>query len=103
MSSRMAAAAMPERRPPTCQAFSVVPLMTAPPVEKRTAVAMSSIRARKGCSATARIRLLGAGLQLVALFAQHGFTAELDFIAFERKNLHQDLVALFELVAHVAD
>src|ERR1017187_7573006 len=41
-------------------------------------------------------------LQLFALFLEHGFAAQLDFVAFERQHLHQDLVAFFQLVANVA-
>src|SRR5579884_2612740 len=48
MRMRIAVAAMTERRPPTCHPFSVFPLITAPPVENSTAVAMRSRRGRSG-------------------------------------------------------
>ena len=42
-------------------------------------------------------------LQLLALLPEHRAPAEFDFIAFERQNLDQDLVAFLELVADVLD
>src|ERR1017187_5229535 len=47
--------------------------------------------------------LLLALLQLFALFLEHGLPAQLDFVAFERQHLYQDLVAFLQLVADVAD
>ena len=42
-------------------------------------------------------------VQLFALLAEHSSAAELDFVAFERQHFHQDLVALLQLVADVAN
>src|SRR5689334_655717 len=42
-------------------------------------------------------------LELLAFFFEDRLAAELDLVAFERQNLHQDLVALVQLVAHLLD
>jgi len=47
--------------------------------------------------------LRGWGLDFIALLPQHGLTAQLDLIAFQRQNLHQDLIAFLELVPHRFD
>src|SRR5579864_9820360 len=39
--------------------------------------------------------------QLFALFAQDRFAAQLDFVAFERQDFDQNLIAFLQLVAHV--
>src|ERR1035438_6314687 len=46
--------------------------------------------------ASRRLALL---LQLVPLLLQHRFPAQLDLVAFERQHLHQNLIALFQLIA----
>ena len=46
--------------------------------------------------AAARGRFL---LLLFALFAQDGFAPQANLVAFDREHFHQDLVALFQLVA----
>ena len=38
-----------------------------------------------------------------ALFFQNRLAAQLDLVAFERQNLHQNLIAFLQLVAHVLD
>src|ERR1700733_4078329 len=45
----------------------------------------------------------GWSLQLIALLAKNGFAAQLDFVAFKRQHLHQDLIALLQLVAYSFD
>src|ERR1700691_2401517 len=47
-------------------------------------------------------QLLRGLRQLLALLPQHGLAAELDFVAFERQDLDQNLVAFLQLVAHFA-
>src|SRR5271166_4309292 len=43
------------------------------------------------------------GFQLLSLFAEDGFAAELDFVAFQAENLDQNLVAFFQFVADFLD
>jgi len=45
----------------------------------------------------------GLGSHLGALLAQDCLARELDAIAFDGQNLHQDLIAFVQLVAHVLD
>src|SRR5690242_18289795 len=47
--------------------------------------------------------LLRCLFQLLALLFKHRFAAELDFVALQRQHLYQDLIAFFQLVAHVAN
>lgn len=41
--------------------------------------------------------------QLVALLFQDRFAAELDFVAFKRQDLDQDLIAFLQLIANLFD
>ena len=50
-----------------------------------------------------RTHFFSTGLQLLALLFQNSLTAEFDFVALKRKNLHQNLVAFVQLIAHVLD
>lgn len=42
-------------------------------------------------------------LELLPLLLQNRLPAQLDFIAFERQNLYQNLIALIQLIAHLLD
>jgi len=42
-------------------------------------------------------------LQLLPLLLQNRFAAQLNFVAFERQNFYQDLIAFIQLVAHLLD
>src|SRR5271170_6500581 len=49
-----------------------------------------------------REMLLGLG-EFLALFLENRFAAEFDFVAFERQDLDQNLVAFLQLVSNLLD
>src|ERR1700733_7137652 len=61
------------------------------------------VHSRPSQQAMGPLHLLLNSLQLLALFLQDRSAAQLDFVALKRQHLHQDLVALLQLVAYFLD